>query len=69
MATRTETVINAHKDEIINVVSTKLKTSFPGSTTHDLAISWKGMQDVAAKEIRKLLNSHLPDSIITSPES
>ena len=69
MATKTETIINGLKTEIIRVVTEKLTSSYPGSTTHDVTTSWKGMQDVAAKEIRDLLATILPDSTITSPDT
>lgn len=67
MATKTETIINELKTEIIRVVTEKLTSSYPGSKAHDVTTSWKGMQDIAAKEVRDLLAATLTDSTITSP--
>jgi hypothetical protein len=64
--TRTEKTINELKPRIIEVVSPKL-AKIEG--TKDVAIAWKKMQDVAAKEIISLISQHLPDSVITSPTS
>ncbi len=65
--TRTEKTINELKPRIIEDVSPKLAKIKEG--TKDVAIAWKKMQDVAAKEIISLISVQLPDSIITSPTS
>jgi len=65
--TRTERTINELKPTIIRVVSSKLAQIKEG--TQDVAIAWKKMQDVAAKEIISLISEHLPDSEITFPTS
>lgn len=65
--TGTERTINELKPTIIRVVSSKLAQIKEG--TQDVAIAWKKMQDVAAKEIISLISEHLPDSEITSPTS
>jgi hypothetical protein len=65
--TTTERTLNELKPTIIRVVSSKLAQIKEG--TQDVAIAWKKMQDVAAKEIISLISEHLPDSEITSPTS
>lgn len=65
--TKTEKIIEDHRQEFIDVVDKKLKALTSG--TEDYITAWKKLQDVAAIEIIKVLKRILPDSEISSPTS
>jgi hypothetical protein len=65
--TQTEKIINAHKNELVEVVNSKLKKLTSG--TEDYITAWKKLQDVAVEEMIVVLQRILPDSVISSPTS
>jgi hypothetical protein len=65
--TNTEKIIEAHRQEFIDVVDSKLRALTSG--TEDYITAWKKLQDEAAEEITKVLERILPESSISSPKS
>lgn len=65
--TKTEQIIEANRQRLIDAVDSKLKALTSG--TEDYITAWKKLQDVAAVEIIKVLEEILPGSKISSPVS
>ena len=65
--TKTETIINGLKTEIVRVVTEKL--SVKSKEAHHLATAWRQMEEDAVDEIISLLKKHLSTSVITKATS
>mgnify|MGYP002682130744 CR=1 FL=1 len=65
--TKTETIINGLKTEIVRVVTEKL--SVKSKEAHHLATAWRQMEEDAVDEIISLLKKHLSTSVITKAKS